>query len=431
MKTLQNAFAKFIHLESASSLLLFGSAIAAIIIANTGLSTTYFSFLETKLTIGFGDFKLSKALILWINDGLMAIFFFVIGLEIKRELIAGELKSLKKSSLPIIAAIGGMILPISIYFSLNSTEAGFKGWGIPMATDIAFSLGILNLLGKKVPLSLKIFLTAFAIIDDLGAVIIIAIFYSSHIYWNYILISLGIYALLILLTYLRIEARYFYLLCGIIIWYLFLKSGVHPTIAGVLMAFVIPVNRKMGRRKFAHELKSVADTFENSERPGIFLNQAQLEAIDHAEDVVQKIQPYLQHLEKKLHNWVAYFIMPVFALANAGVALNDGGGSGGANYIALNVGIALFVGKIIGISGFSLLGVKLGLAQFPDNVKFKHILGISMLGAVGFTMALFINSLAYSNPVYLNSAKLGILLSSLIAGTLGYFFLRYTLRNQS
>jgi NhaA family Na+:H+ antiporter len=430
MRTLQNTYLKFIRLESSSSMLLFGSAVLAIIIANTGLKDTYFSFLDTKLSIGFGSFYLSKALILWINDGLMAIFFFVIGLEIKRELLAGELKSLKQSSLPIIAAIGGMIIPISIYFTLNSTEQGMIGWGIPMSTDIAFSLGILNLLGKRVPLSLKIFLTAIAIIDDLGAVIIIAIFYSTHIYWNYILISLGMYAVLIALNYLRIEVRYFMLFCGIIIWYLFLKAGVHPTIAGVLVAFVIPVNRKMGRRKFADEMKSVVGTFENSERPGIFLNQAQLEAIDQAEDMVKKIQPPLQHLEKKLHNWVAYFIMPVFALANAGVELNSAGSeTASVNYISWNIGLALFIGKVIGISGFTVLGVRLGLAQLPDSVKIKHIIGISFLCAIGFTMALFINTLAFSDPAFVNAAKMGIILSSVLAGTTGYFYLRYTLKN--
>jgi len=423
IKTIQNAFNRFIHMESASSILLISSAVLAIVLANSGLSSLYFGFLETKLTIAFGDFSLSKALILWINDGLMAIFFFVIGLEIKRELIAGELQSLKKSALPIISAIGGMVVPVVIFLSIHSSVEGRKGWGIPMATDIAFSLGILQLLGRRVPISLKVFLTAFAIIDDLGAVLIIAFFYSTKIVWSYILISLGIYVVLIIVNRLQLNLRYFYLLCGIIIWYLFLKAGIHPTIAGIMMALVTPVTRKIGKQTFSREMREVINDFENTKKPGVFLNYQQIEAVGRAEALVEDIQPYLQSLENKLHKWVAFLIMPVFALANAGIEFNFAE-TGGVNPLAMHIGIALFAGKIIGISGFSYLGVKLKLASLPDNTRFRHIIGISFLGAIGFTMALFINSLAYTDPILINSAKLGIIISSVTAGFAGYLLLK-------
>lgn len=427
IKSIQNAFTRFFAMESASSILLIGSAILAIILANSALSDTYFAFLDTYLSISLGDFALSKPIILWINDGLMAIFFFVIGLEIKRELMAGELQSLKKSALPIISALGGMLIPVALFLTVHPEEPGNKGWGIPMATDIAFSLGILQLLGKRVPVSLKVFLTAFAIIDDLGAVLIIAFFYSSQIIWKYILISLAIYALLIVITVLKLKLRYFYLLCGIIIWYLFLKAGVHPTIAGILMALVTPVTRKIGKLTFSKNMREVVEDFENTKTPGIFLNYRQIEAIGRAETLVEEIQPYLQSLENKLHKWVAFLIMPVFALANAGIQF-DFNSAGGINPLAFHIGFALFAGKIIGISGFSYLGLKLKLATLPDNTEFKHIFGISFLGAVGFTMALFINSLAYTDGNLINSAKLGIIISSVIAGFIGYLLLRKWLK---
>jgi len=423
MKTIQNTFANFFKLESSSSILLFLSAIAAIFIANSALKDIYFAFLDTLAGISVGDFVVKKSILLWINDGLMAIFFFVIGLEIKRELMAGELQSWKKSALPVFAAIGGMVIPVAVFLILHPSQEGMRGWGVPMATDIAFSLGILKLLGKRVPLSLKIFLTAFAIIDDIGAVMVIAVFYSAKIYWNYVLISLLIYSILIAVNVFKVNAKYFYLASGIVIWYLFLKSGIHPTIAGVLMAFVIPVKRDIGKLKFAKEMKKIAKDFKNSKTPGIFLNHNQLEAVGRAECLVEKIQPYLQHLEHKLHSWVAYFIMPVFALANAGVELFNGTSSG-VNPIAWHIGIALLAGKVIGISLFSYISVKTRLASLPENVNMKMIVGVSFLGAVGFTMALFINSLAFNDPNYINAGKMGIILSSLVAGVSGYFILR-------
>ncbi len=428
MKRIKDAFSNFFNLESASSIVLILSAVTAIILANTGLSERYFELLETRISISAGNFTIDKSLLHWINDGLMSIFFFVIGLEIKRELLAGELRSWKKSALPIFAAIGGMILPVAIFFALHGNNRGLEGWGIPMATDIAFSLGILTLLGKRVPLSLKIFLTAFAIIDDLGAVIVIAVFYSKEIFWNYILIALALYLVMVLMTFTRVNAGYLYMIIGAVFWYLFLKSGIHPTIAGVMVAFVIPVNRRLGKMTFTREMKSVIDNFKETEKPGLFLNERQLSAIDRAECLVDRIQPFLQHLEKRLHGWVAYFIMPLFALANAGVQLVAPiEGNVDAQPIAYHIGLALLIGKVAGISGFSYLSVKTGLAKLPENTNFSQIIGISFLGAIGFTMALFINSLAFTDPDYSNSAKMGIILTSVLAALSGYFILTRSL----
>lgn len=430
LQTLRNGFSKFFALESASSIMLFGSTVLAIILANSNLSSSYFSVLETYLTISLGEFTLSKTLIHWVNDGLMVIFFFVIGLEIKRELLAGELKTIQQSALPVISALGGMIIPAVIFLSIHNTERGMSGWGIPMATDIAFSLGVLQLLGKRAPLSLKIFLTAFAIIDDLGAIIIIAFFYSSQILLSYILIAFGIYALLILMNIFKIKANFLLLAGGIVIWYLFLKAGIHPTIAGVLLALVTPATREIGNHSFAKGMKEVIDDFEKTESPGEFLNRYQVRAIEKAEVLTKKVQPYLQNLEHSLHAWVAFFIMPVFALANAGVTFNFKE-SGGIEPLAFHIGIALLVGKVIGITGFSYLGVKLKLAKLPAKTTFNHIFGVSFLGGIGFTMALFINTLAYEHRDLLDSAKIGIIFSSLIAGTIGYFLLKYSLRNMN
>lgn len=426
MTVLRNAFLSFIRMESFSSILLFFSAAAALILANSSLSETYFAFLQTKVGLTAGEFSLYKPLILWINDGLMAVFFFLIGLEIKREIMAGELRTLRKSALPIVAAVGGMVFPVIIFLIFNDSGEAARGWGIPMATDIAFSLGILTLLGSRVPLSLKIFLTAFAIIDDLGAVLIIAFFYSSELNWSYIAISMGIYSILIILSIYRINARYLYYIAAVAIWYLFLKAGIHPTIAGVMMALVIPVNRKIGKLTFAQELRDLANNFENSKTPGIFLNSNQLSVISETEELVEKAQPYLQHLEHKLHPIVAFFVMPVFALANGGIQL-AGNSELSLLPVAFHIGIALLAGKVIGISLFSYLGIKTGIAELPEGVNMKQIIGISFLGAVGFTMALFINNLAFQDPSLLNSAKIGIIVSSLFAGIAGYFILKQVL----
>lgn len=420
-------FLRFLKIESSGGILLMIATIMALIIANSGWANYYESFWQQDFTIGAEFFNLTKPIILWINDGLMAVFFFLVGLEIKRELIAGELSSPKKAALPIIAAIGGMIVPAGLFFLFNHGGQGMEGWGIPMATDIAFSLGVLSLLGKRVPLALKVFLVAFAIVDDIGAILVIAIFYSSQIHWSLLIIALGLLIVLFIFNAVNIRFIPFYMFIGWIIWYLFLKAGIHPTIAGVLIAFSIPANRKIKLRDFLIRMDHNLDDFcvEPCEDK-ITLNHKQLASIDNMQSQIDKVQSPLQQLEHNLHGFVTYVIMPLFAFANAGVVLK-GAGLESFNSLTLSISASLVLGKITGILLFSYLTVKLGLSALPDNINWKHILGAGMLGGIGFTMSLFISNLAYDNIILINQAKLGILLGSFIAAVLGFLFLKYTL----
>ena len=422
-------FQKFVRIESLSGVLLFGSTVLALILANSPLGEQFRSIWNYKIGIDTSSsFQLVKPLILWINDGLMAIFFFLIGLEIKRELLIGELNSVKKASFPLFAAIGGMLFPVMFFLALNRNPDTDQAWGIPMATDIAFSLAILRLLGNRVPLGLKIFLTAFAIVDDLGAVLVIAFFYSSSIKWTMILVALGLLALLFFLSYWRLYSRFVTLGVGILIWYLFLKAGIHPTIAGVLVAFTVPIRQRIDLKTYIDKLCDiVANVQKAGDQKAPLLAREQIEEIDNLEDWTEKVQSPLQHLEHKLHNWVAYLIMPLFALSNAGVTI--GGGSGPDTALAGIIVIALVLGKLSGITFLSWIAVKLRLADLPAGVNFRQITGIGLLAGVGFTMSIFVANLAFpEHPQLLDSAKLGILLGSTLAGAGGYILLRLTSR---
>jgi NhaA family Na+:H+ antiporter len=322
-----NPFRRFLHIEASGGILLLFFTIIALVWANSSWGHYYHEFWEYHLTIGIGNFELSKSLLHWINDGLMVIFFFVVGLEIKRELIAGELSSVKQASLPIAAAIGGMILPALIFVLVNTNSATEGGWGIPMATDIAFSLGVLGLLGRRVPLSLKVFLVAFAIVDDIGAVMVIALFYSDDIHWNYLLIGFGLF--LLLLIFNKIDIRYIpaYMIVGWVIWFMFLKSGIHPTIAGVLIAFSIPMNRKIDVYTFRKKMDENLTVFCPTDdcRNEITLSNQQLASIDNMEDELERVQSPVQSLEHTLHRFVTFVVMPLFALTNAGVIFKTSG----------------------------------------------------------------------------------------------------------
>ena len=430
MKFIENAITKFIKMETSSSIILFAFSILAIVWVNSSYGIYYNELWNHKFSIGFTNtnFYLSKSLILWINDGLMAIFFFVIGLEVKREIVVGELTTLRKASLPIFAALGGMVFPVIIFLLLTNGRLGVEGWGIPMATDIAFTLGILNLLGKRVPIGLKIFLTAFAIVDDLGAVLIIAFFYSANIQWSLIGISLLILITLFYFSYRQLYNKYLYFIFGIIVWVLFLKSGIHPTIAGVLMAFTIPLHRKVTNENYVEVVEEQLLIFKSQEKSSaVLINKEQLNSVDVIENISAKVDSPLQNLEHNLHGWVSYIIMPIFAFANAGVLLNFSENSS-ISYITTNIAVALVIGNSIGIFIFSMLGVKLKLADLPKGVQLKHLLGISLLGGLGFTMSLFIANLAYVNDDLMAASKMGILIGSLIAGILGYLVLRFTLK---
>jgi NhaA family Na+:H+ antiporter len=432
MKRISEPLKNFIQQETSSSIILFAVSIIAVVWANSSFGDIYQNLWHHKFTIGFADngFHLSKSLMLWINDGLMAIFFFVIGLEVKREILVGELTTLKKASLPLFAAVGGMLFPVLIFFLFNSGKVGIEGWGIPMATDIAFTLGILTLLGKRVPLGLKIFLTAFAIVDDIGAVLVIAVFYSANIQWDLLAYAMLIYAVVAFLSYRKVYSQYLFFLVGFIVWLLFLKSGVHPTIAGVLMAFTIPIERKLEVREYVRQVVVHFNVFRKSESDSEeLLSEEQIHAIDTVEELTEKVHSPLQSLEHSLHGWVSYLIMPIFALANAGVVLSFEGLEG-LNHISYNIALALVLGNTIGIMLMSFLSIKLKLADLPENVNFIQLFGVSLLGGLGFTMSLFIANLAYVDDNLVAAAKMGVILGSIVAGGLGYLVLRLTLKPQ-
>lgn len=431
MKFIKDPINQFIKLETSSSIILFGATVAALILANSPLSEQFLDFWKNYITFSLPGFELSKPIYKWINDGLMAIFFFLIGLEIKREILSGELSHVKKASLPFFAAIGGMVIPAGLFTLLNAGNAGGEGWGIPMAADIAFSLGILTLLGNRVPTGIKIFLMAFAIIDDLGAVLVIAFFYSSNLIWANIFIGLGIVVGLALLSKLNYYSKYIFFIGGVIVWVLFLKSGIHATIAGVLMALTIPLNRKIDTRSFYERSKTLLDIFlteckTNGKGEKTVLTKKQLYAIDELDELTENTTSPLQHHEHQLHGWVSYLIMPIFAFANAGVAFSFSGDTNIA--LSLNLAISMVVGNFIGIFSFSWLAIKINIAELPENVNFKQLAGVSFLGGLGFTMSLFINGLAYTDAALIDSAKMGILLGSLVAGIVGYLMIRLTVK---
>jgi len=426
-KVLLTPFQKFIKLESLSGILLFGATILALLWANSPYGAEYEQLWQYEFGISFQDVTLIKPLILWINDGLMAIFFFLIGLELKRELLVGEIDSLKKASFPLIAALGGVLAPVGLFLFLNQDPETTKGWGIPMATDIAFALAILGTLKSRVPLSLKIFLTAFAIIDDIAAVLIIAIFYSATINWMFILIGMLLIALLAFIYYKRKFSLGVGLIFGFIVWFLFLKSGIHPTIAGVLLAFTIPIKRTLNIYEFSNNLNNISskivritdDTYKH------ILTKDEMECIDNLDHLTSDVRSPLQHLEHQLHNLTAYFILPIFAFANAGVVLSTS--SELNTSLMLYIAISLFAGKLIGVSLFSYLGVKLKLTELPSGINFKQIIGIAGIAGVGFTMSIFIANLAFGNDaININSSKVGIIIGSLISGLVGVIILRLT-----
>lgn len=428
-KILLTPFQKFVKTESLAGMLLFGATIIALIWANSSYAAAYESLWQYEIGISFQEFELKKPLILWINDGLMAIFFFLIGLELKRELLIGEINTLKKAAFPFIAALGGVIVPVIFYLALNQNPETVKGWGIPMATDIAFALAILSTLGKRVPLSLKIFLTAFAIIDDIAAVLVIAIFYSANINWYFILYGLILISFLGYWYHNRKYSLEIGIILAIIIWFLFLKSGIHPTIAGVLLAFTIPIKRRLNIKSFSDNLSSISTSIEklstdeeDDDDEKHLLTKEETRYIENLDDITFEVRSPLQHLEYKLHNWIAYLILPIFAFANAGVAISTDFDFDFS--LMTTIVISLFLGKFIGVALFSYFGIKLKITELPKGINFKQILGVSAIAGVGFTMSIFIGNLAFAGDlISINSAKVGIIIGSIISGIVGYLIL--------
>jgi NhaA family Na+:H+ antiporter len=424
---------RFFSLEAIGGILLLVFTIFSLVIANVPALECILDFFNTELSINLGNyFNLSMSLAYWINDGLMVLFFFTVGLEIKREILVGELSSFKQASLPITTAIGGMVVPAIIYAFCNASVPGQEdnGWGIPMATDIAFAIGIISLLGKRMPISLIIFLTALAIVDDLGAIIVIAIFYPAHaLHFEMLLIALAVMALIYLFNILRIRATVVYIIAGIALWLAILESGLHATIAGVLLAIVIPISAKHNPIKFLQRSKRVLSEIkvaQSKNKNKIIANEHQKELVHNIQyEINQAISP-LQQYEYSLHPWVMYIIMPLFALVNAGVKIDSVALSGLFSSISIGVFLGLFLGKPLGIMLLSWLSVKCKIAQLPREATWGQLIGVGFMAGIGFTMSIFIANLAFTDEGLVSTAKLAILITSLIAGIIGILILRAT-----
>lgn len=423
---------QFINNSALSGILLFSAAALSMIIANSDLADTFHHFWETKFMIGFENFNINQSLHHWINDGLMSIFFFVVGLELKREIIAGELRNPKNAILPIVAAICGMIFPALIYTLFNSTGEASHGWGIPMATDIAFALGILYLFGDKVPVSLKVFLTTIAIVDDLGAVLVIAFFYTSEINFTSLAVAGGFLILLAIANRLGVRNTVFYGLVGIVgIWVSFLMSGVHATISAVLLAFTIPARVKFTEDKYISKMNFLMNRFKEAQTTKApIVSEEQLEIVEKIREVGKDAITPLQRLEYYLHPWVAYLVMPIFALSNAGVTLSQDALEQMFSNVTLGVFMGLMLGKFVGVVGSAMLLDRLKIVKLPNEINGLHLVGVGFLAAIGFTMSLFIAELASKDELFLLQAKLGILTASLVAGILGYFCIRIASRKK-
>lgn len=420
---------EFIHRQTTSGVLLMLCAIVALYIANSQWSEAYFNLLKMPFTIGMEGFQLSKSLHHWINDGLMAIFFFVVGLELKREILVGELADPKQAMLPIIAAIGGMLMPALFYIAINPQGHTFDGWGVPMATDIAFALGALALLGNRVPKNLLTFLVALAIVDDLGAVIVIALFYTDTINLTALLITGVVLFFLISLNRGGIRAPLPYILLGIVLWIAMLKSGIHATLAGILLAFSIPMRPKYDPKRLLSQIDQmvgqIRETYQREEN--IIKNHKLRSQVRALGEGVRLVQAPAQVLERKLHIPSAYLVIPIFSLANAGIPIDWSSlGNTIIHPVSLGITAGLIAGKLIGIAGFSWLAVKIGIATLPQSLNFKHIIGVALMGGIGFTMSIFIAELGFAqHPQDLLMAKTGILLGSALAGFSGFFWLYF------
>ncbi len=420
-------FEEFIHRQTTSGMLLMLMAILALILANSSFYEFYNHLKHMPVSIGIGHWGFEKTLHHWVNDALMAIFFFVVGLELKREILVGELSDIRKATLPIAAAIGGMVVPALIYFALNPEGVAAGGWGIPMATDIAFALGVLALLAHRVPKALIIFLVALAIVDDLGAVTVIAIFYTEAVAFDALAAAGALFALLLAFNFGGIRKSTPYLIVSVVLWYALMLSGIHATLAGVLAAFAIPTIPKYNPMRFQRRVKSLMKQFELSHKRGKnIMNNAELQGIASSlESSAQNVQTMSQRLEHAWHIPVAYLIIPIFVLVNAGIPLEFSSMSDTLSHpVALGISLGLIIGKFVGITGVSWLFLKFGLARLPKDVRFTQIAGVSLLAGIGFTMSIFIAELAFEHQQdLLLISKTGIIFSSLIAGIVGAVWL--------
>jgi NhaA family Na+:H+ antiporter len=428
-------FEQFVKSETTSGLMLMATALLALIIANSALAHFYHDFLHMHVAFTWGDWlHLDKTLHHWVNDGLMTLFFFVVGLELKRELMVGELSKPRQAALPIFAAVGGMVVPALVYVAINSNGDTINGWGIPMATDIAFALGVIALLASRVPKSLITFLVALAIVDDLGAVVVIALFYTEQLVWEFLFMGMALTALLGVMNMAGLRQPLIYFIVGVLLWFALLQSGVHATLAGVITAFMIPALPKFDPASFSKRMHEMLDKFDDSleKDNNILTNQDLHGVVQTIENGVHGVETPLQRLEHTMHMPVALLVLPIFAFFNAGVTIDFANiGAAFSNSVTLGVGAGLIIGKFIGIVGASWLALRLGMATLPPTVTLSHISGAALLGGIGFTMSIFIAELAFAGqPDMILQAKLGILGSSLLAGVVGYLWL-YRLGNKT
>lgn len=431
---------EFIHGEATSGMVLMACTIIAMVAANTVLAHHYEHILHTEIAFALGQWELRHTLHHWINDGLMALFFMVVGLEIKREVIVGQLSDLRAALLPVIAAVGGMLAPALLFYGLNAGGSGIHGWGIPVATDIAFAVGVIALLGARVPKTVVTFLLAVAIVDDIGAVMIIALFYTEQVYVNWLLTAGIVLVALIILNRVGVRRPLPYFFMGAVMWFAMLQSGVHATLAGVLLAMTIPVKPRFNTGAFTRHvgetlgsMKSNISNFEKSNRDKQHstIHDGQTRALlQSLESGIQAVESPLQRLEHAMHLPVALLVIPLFALANAGIPIEWGAlGQTVTHPVALGVMVGLVLGKLIGIAGIPWLAIRLGLGSLPEGMNLRHLVGVGFIAGIGFTMSIFIAELGFAGqPEELLMAKTGVLFASIIAGSVGYLWLRFMAR---
>jgi len=425
----RGVFQRFFHSEASGGVLLLLFAIVALAWANSPWADLYDRMRYLPIGISLGEWSFAMSAAHWVNDGLMALFFFVVGLEIKRELVVGQLSSFRSALLPVAAALGGLVAPALIYTALNAGTPGARGWGVPMATDIAFALGVLALLGPRVPLGLKVFLTALAIADDLGAVLVIAVFYTEKVNVTALAVALGSLALLYVATRLSYRRVGGYLILAGAVWVGMLASGVHATVAGILVALTVPVRASIEPSTFLATIRTRVDELSRGSltRESMVRDPKQMEALEEMGTATLDFLPNGFAIERYLHPFTAFFVLPVFALFNAGVLIGGDVGEALLNPVSLGVVLGLFLGKLSGITLVSWLAVKTGLAELPPGVTTAQIFGASILGGIGFTMSIFVAGLAFPEGPLLAAAKLGILAASAISGVVGFVVLKLVL----
>lgn len=427
-KSFVRPIVRFSQIEASSGIVLLAAAIAALIWANSPWAETYFSILEEHLVVELGAFQLEESVLHLINDGLMAIFFFVVGLEIKRELVLGDLRDPKAAALPIMAALGGMVLPALIYVAFNAGTAGeaIRGWGIPMATDIAFAIGVVALLGSKVPSGAKLFLLAVAIADDIGAIAVIAVFYTEELNGGYLAAAVGGLVVGWIAQRVNVRALWFYVPLALAVWYFTLESGVHATLAGVALGFLTPARPNYTPEEMDSRSRAILDQYPTEIQSHHDQEHADHEALLLAEIARDSVSP-LNRMEYYLVRWSSFLIVPLFALANAGVDFRGTSITDAlTSSVALGVSFGLVFGKLIGISGFTVAAVRLGLGRLPPSTSWQHVTGLAAVAGVGFTVSLFVTGLAFADQTLANFAKVGIFAGSLVAGIIGVTLLART-----